>query len=119
MSMNLVVLQGNLTRDPQVKLLPGGSSVCEFGIALNERFGSGEDAKERTTFVECAGFGKTAEFVQKYFQKGSPILLQGRLKYDQWEKDGKKQSKLTVTIDRATFSGGKREGQPAGDDTPF
>src|SRR5581483_10618758 len=96
-NLNKVFLMGNLTRDPQLKYLPSQMSVVEFGIACNRRFktAAGED-REDTTFVEVSAFGKTGELINQYFQKGKPIFIEGRLKYDQWDdkNGGGKRSKL-------------------------
>src|SRR5271155_5711196 len=85
-SYNKVILMGNLTRDPQLKYLPSQTAVAEFGLAMNRKFksASGED-REEVTFVDCAAFGRTGEVINQYFQKGKPIFIEGRLKYDQWE----------------------------------
>jgi single-strand DNA-binding protein len=115
-SFNKVFLMGNLTRDPQLKYLPSQTPVVEFGIACNRKFRtqSGED-REEVTFVDCSAFGKTAEVINQYFQKGRPIFIEGRLKYDSWEdkQGGGKRSKLTVQIENFQFIG-DRGGQGGG-----
>ena len=85
-SLNSVTLLGNLTRDPQMKYLPSQTAVAEFGLALNRKFKSsdGQD-REEVTFVDCTAFGKQAETIQKFCQKGKQLLIQGRLKYDSWD----------------------------------
>ena len=112
-SFNKVLLMGNLTRDPQLKYLPSQTAVVEFGIACNRKFRtqSGED-REEVTFVDCSAFGKTAEVINQYFQKGKPIFVEGRLKYDSWEdkQGGGKRSRLTVQIENFQFIGGDRQG---------
>jgi single-strand DNA-binding protein len=106
---NKVILVGNLTRDPQLKYLPSQTAVAEFGIAMNRKWRDqqGQD-REEVCFVDCAAFGKTGEFVNQYFQKGKPILIEGRLKYDQWEdkQGGGKRSKLSVVVETCSFIGG-------------
>jgi single-strand DNA-binding protein len=111
-SFNKVILMGNLTRDPAVKFLADSKAVCEFGVATNRRWktASGED-KEEVCFVDCTAFGKTAEIIGEHFTKGKAILVDGRLKFDQWEgKDGSKRSKLTVVVDSFQFVGSKDDG---------
>src|SRR5258707_12139771 len=83
---NQVLLMGNVTRDPQLKQLPNGSSVVDFGLATNRKYRSaaGED-KEDACFVDCAAFGKQAEVIHQYCKKGKPLFIEGRLKYDTWE----------------------------------
>ena len=109
-SFNQVILMGNLTRDPQLKFLPSQTAVAEFGIACNRKFStqSGEQ-REEVTFVDCTAFGKTAETINKFFTKGKPIFIDGRLKYDQWEdkQGGGKRSKLTVVVNNFQFIGGR------------
>ncbi len=112
-SMNRVILMGGLTRDPQTKNLPGGSSVCEFGLAMNRKFktASGE-SRDEVTFVDCTAFGKTGEVIAQYMAKGKPILIEGRLKLDSWDdkNGGGKRSKLTVVVENFQFVGGKDDG---------
>jgi single-strand DNA-binding protein len=115
-SFNKVLLMGNLTRDPQMKYLPSQTAVAEFGLACNRKFhtANGED-REEVTFVDCTAFGKTGEVINQYFQKGKPIFIEGRLKYDQWEdkQGGGKRSRLTVVVENFQFVGG-RDGGGAG-----
>jgi len=111
--MNLVVLLGNLTRDPQPRYMPSGSPVCNFGLAVNRKWTDKDgNRQESTAFVDCEAFGKTAELVSQYCGKGRQVLIQGRLKFHRWEaQDGTKRSKLTVTAERVTFLR-KPQGEP-------
>ena len=115
-SFNKVLLMGNLTRDPQLKYLPSQTAVAEFGLACNRKFrtANGED-REEVTFVDVTAFGKQAEVINQYCQKGKALFVEGRLKYDQWEdkNGGGKRSKLTVVIENFQFIGG-RDGAGAG-----
>ena len=109
---NQVVLMGNVTRDPQLKQLPNGSAVADFGFATNRKYRSaaGED-KEETCFVDCAAFGKQAEVLHQYAAKGKPLFIQGRLKYDTWEdKTGAKRSKVSVVVEQFQFLGSRDGG---------
>jgi len=107
-SFNKVIMMGNLTRDPAMKHLPNNTPVTEFGLAINHKWKSKDgDAKEDVCFVDCSAFGKSAETLNQYLSKGKPILIEGRLKYDTWEKDGAKRSKHTVVVDNFQFVGGK------------
>jgi single-strand DNA-binding protein len=112
-SFNKVILMGNLTRDPQLKYLPTQTAVAEFGIAMNRKFktASGED-REEVTFVDCAAFGRTGEVINQYFQKGKPIFIEGRIKYDSWEdkQGGGKRSKISVVVENFQFVGDKGGG---------
>jgi single-strand DNA-binding protein len=104
-NVNKVILIGNLTRDPEFKLLPSQMPVCEIGMAINRKW-TGQDGikKEETTFVDCTSFGKTAELISKYVKKGDPLFVDGRLKLDQWEaQDGTKRSKMRVVIENFQF----------------
>jgi len=110
-SFNRVILVGNLTRDIQLKHLPSGTAVSEFGLAINDRHksASGEWVDD-VCFVDITLFGRTAEVASEYLQKGSPVLIEGRLKYDTWEKEGKKFSKLRVIGERMQMLGSKPGG---------
>jgi single-strand DNA-binding protein len=114
---NKVILMGNLTRDPQLKYLPSQTAVVEFGMAINRKFRTpqGED-REEVCFVDCSSFGKQAEVINQYFQKGKPIFIEGRLKYDSWEdkNGGGKRSRLVVVVDRFEFVGGRDGGGGGG-----
>ncbi|QEG35911.1 single-stranded DNA-binding protein [Bythopirellula goksoeyrii] len=108
-SFNQVVLMGNLVRSPELRYLPGGEkAVCEVPIAVNERFKRGDEMVESVSFIDVTFWGRTAEIVNEYLVKGSPILIQGRLKQDTWEKDGEKRSKLKVVCEQMKMIGGKK-----------
>src|SRR5947209_1125871 len=108
-SFNQVVLMGNVTRDPQLKQLPNGSAVADFGLATNRKYRSAAgDDKEETCFVDCAAFGKQAEVLHQYAIKGKPLFVQGRLKYETWEdKTGAKRSKVSVVVEQFQFLGSR------------
>ncbi len=116
-NFNKVLLMGNLTRDPQLRYLPSQTPVVEFGLAVNRRWRTpqGED-REEVTFVECSAFGKMAETINQYCQKGKPIFIEGRLKFDSWEdkQGGGKRSKLSVVIEGFQFVGGRDGGSGGG-----
>jgi single-strand DNA-binding protein len=110
---NKIILVGNLTRDPQMKYLPSQMAVTEFGLAVNHRYKTktGED-REEVCFIDCSAFGRTAEVINQYCQKGKPILVEGRLKYDTWEdkQGGGKRSKHVVVVDNIQLLGGRDQG---------
>lgn len=109
-SFNKVILMGNLTRDPEMRVTPNGLSICKLGLAVNRNYTTRDgERREETTFVDVDAFDKQAEVLAKYMSKGSPILIEGRLKFDQWESDGQKRSKLSVVLDRFEFVGGSRD----------
>jgi len=109
-SFNKVILVGNLTRDPELRYTPKGTAVAKFCIAVNRVWA--DDAgqkKEEVTFVDVDSFGRTAENIGQYMRKGSAILVEGRLKLDQWEdkQTGQKKSRLGVVAESVQFLGGK------------
>lgn len=118
-SLNRVYLMGNLTRDPEVRYTPSGTAVGDLGLAVNETYrNKAGETVESTVFVDVEVWARQAETCAEYLYKGSPVLVEGRLKLDQWEnQQGEKRSKLRVRADRVQFLGSpKRTGEPA--DTP-
>lgn len=116
-SYNRVILMGNLTRDPEMKYLPSGTAVTNFGIAMNERYTDRQtgEQKETPVFVDVTAWGRQGEVVNEYLSKGSPVFLEGSLKFDSWEADdGTKRSKLSVTAFRIQLIGGRRDGDEGG-----
>lgn len=103
--MNKLILMGRLTRDPELRHTHGGTALAKFGIAVDSYAGRGEDGetKKRTLFLDCVAFGKTGENVNQYFRKGHPILLEGELVLEQWEKDGQKRSKHSMRVESFQF----------------
>jgi len=112
-NLNKVLLIGNLTRDPELRTLPSGMAVCNFGMAINRNFTDREgNRREETTFVDVECFGKQAETISQYMNKGRGIFVEGRLKLDQWETPaGEKRSKLRVSLENFQFVGGRAEGE--------
>lgn len=115
--MNIVIIMGNLTRDPELKHTGSNQAVANFSVAVNEKWTdkSGEK-KERVAFIDCEAWGKTAENIAKFFQKGKPIIVEGRLKQETWDDKatGAKRSKLVVTVDTFHFVGsGKGAATPS------
>ena len=117
---NKVILAGNLTRDPELRYTPSGTAIAKFGLAVNRKWKdqSGE-LKEEVTFVDVDCFGKQAETIGQYLKKGRPILIEGRLRLDQWEdkQTQQKRSRLGVVMESFQFldSGNRGEG---GSDMP-
>ena len=114
-SYNRVVLVGNLTRDPELRYIPSGAAVTEIGLAVNDRrkSQSGEWIEE-TTFIDVTLWARTAEVASEYLSKGSSVLIEGRLKLDQWEKEGQKFSKLRVIGEKMQMLGGRGGGSGGG-----
>ena len=113
-NLNKVMLIGNLTRDPELRYTPKGTAVAELGMAINRvRTNDQGQRQEDTTFVDVTLWGRTAEVASQFLSKGSPVLIEGRLKFDTWEKDGQKRSKLSVVGERMQMLGG-RSGDKSG-----
>ena len=116
-NFNKVFLMGNLTRDIEIRQLPSGSgSVANIGLAVNRRFKK-QDGQfgEETTFVDCEAWGRTAETMAQYLEKGRPVFIEGRLKLDQWQdKQGQNRSKLKVVVDNFQFIDSREGGGGGG-----
>jgi single-strand DNA-binding protein len=114
-SFNKVLLVGNLTRDPELRYIPSGTAVCDIGLAMNEKYKNAKgEWVEEAVFVDVTLWARTAEVASEYLSKGSQVLIEGRLKLDTWEKEGKKQSKLRVTCERMQMLGAKGGGSGGG-----
>lgn len=117
-NFNLVVLAGNLGRDPELRTTKTGMSVCEVGLAINNKRKEGEDWKTETIWLDVTFWDNTAELLCQYCRKGSCILVEGRLTEDRWQdKEGNKRSKIKVTANRLQFldrkeAGGQPTSQP-------
>jgi len=120
-SYNRVILVGNLTRDPELRYTPNaGTPVADVGLAVNDRRknANGEWVEE-TTFVDVTLWARTAEVACEYLSKGSPVLIEGRLKLDTWEtNDGQKRSKLRVVGDRMQMLGARGGASGGGGPAP-
>ena len=115
-SFNKVILIGNLTRDPELRFTPKGTAVAKIGMAVNRTWtNEAGEKKEEATFVDVDVFGRTAENVGQYMRKGRPILIEGRLKLDQWDdkQTGQKKTKLGVVAETVQFLGAKDDVAPA------
>lgn len=114
-SFNQVILMGNLTRDPELRTIPSGQSVCSFSLALNRSFkGSDGNWQEATDYIDVVAWGPLGERVAQYLSKGRPCLVNGRLQSRQWEQDGQKRSKVEVVAQDVTFLGGRDGGDNGG-----
>ena len=108
-SFSKVILMCNLTREPELRQTPAGKSVMQLGVAVNRKYKDLEgNEREEVTFIDVDVFGRTAEVINQYCQKGSPLLIEGRLKLDSWENnDGEKRSKLKVILENFQFVGSR------------
>lgn len=113
-SYNKVILMGNLTRDPELKYLPSGTAVARLGLAVNHTYTDRQtgERKEEVCFIDLDAFGRTAETMNEYLQKGRTVLIEGRLRYRTWETDdGQKRGKHDIFVERFQFVGGRQDGQ--------
>ncbi len=115
MYLNKVTLYGNLTRDPEMKALPGGQNVANFSIATNRVYKDKEgQKKEQTEYHNVVAFGRTADVIGQYMKKGRPIFVEGRLQTRSWEKDGAKQYRTEIVVDTFQFGPSGAPGQGGG-----
>ncbi len=108
MSMNLVVLTGRLTRDPELKYGASGSAYCRFSLAVNRAF-----QKDQTDFINCVAFGKTAELIGEYLRKGRMCGVQGRIQTDVFESNGEKRYSTSVVTEKVEFLESRSSGEGA------
>ena len=116
-SFNKVILMGNLTRDPELKYLPSGSAVANVGIAVSRNWTDREsgEKREEVCFVDLEAFGRTAETMNEYLQKGRPVLIEGRLRYRTWETDdGQRRGKHDIFVERFQFVGSRQDSSEQG-----
>jgi single-strand DNA-binding protein len=116
-SLNKVLLMGNLTRDPELRVTPKGTPICQFSLAINRQFKmeSGE-SREEVIFVDIEAWGKQGETIAKYMTKGRPLYVEGRLRLDQWEDKNtkEKRSRMKVVLEQFQFLGDSRGGGAGG-----
>ncbi len=114
--LNKVILMGRFTRDPELRSTPQGISTCSFSIAVDRNFvRAGEERK--ADFINCVAWRQTAEFISKYFRKGSMVALEGSLQTRSWDdQDGKKRYATDVVVSQVYFAESKRDSQSTGDE---
>ena len=120
-SFNKVILIGNLTRDPELRYTPKGMAIAKVGLAVNRTWrNEAGETKEEVTFVDVDIFGRTAENVGQYMRKGRPMMVEGRLKLDQWDDKatGQKRSRLGVVAETVQFLGSPAGGGEGGGAAP-
>lgn len=126
MSINRVIISGNLTRDPELRSTAGGTSVLGFGVAVNDRRKNQQTGEweDYPNFIDCTMFGARADALHKYLSKGTKVAIEGKLRWSQWEREGQKRSKIEVIVDElefmssrnsdAQYSSGQNYGQQGG-----
>ena len=111
------IITGNLTRDPELRTTPNGSSVCSFSVAVNRIYrDSNGEQKEDVSFIDCSAWGKLAEMISQYAKKGSGVLVSGRLDQRSWEdkNGGGKRSRVEIVVEDFNFVGNRDGGSSAG-----
>lgn len=105
MSINRVIISGNLTRDPELRATASGMPVLGFGVAVNDRRKnqSTGEWEDYPNFIDCTMFGARAESLSRYLSKGTKVSIEGKLRWSQWERDGQKRSKIEVIVDELEF----------------
>ena len=116
MSINRVVISGNLTRDPELRATATGMQVMNIGVAVNDRRRNPQTGEweDYPNFVDCTMFGTRAEAVSRYLSKGSKVAIEGKLRYSSWERDGQRRSKLEVIVDEIEFMSRGQHGEAGG-----
>lgn len=109
MALNKVILYGRLTRDPEIRQTPSGVSCTRFSVAVDRQFTNKQTGERETDFIECTAWRNTAEFIARYFDKGSAIIVEGSLHNANWEKDGVKHYSYNVTAENVSFGGDKKQ----------
>jgi single-strand DNA-binding protein len=111
-NLNKVILAGNLTKDPEIRYTPSGKAVGDLRMAINRSFkGQDGQVKDETCYVSVVVWDRQAQTCGEYLTRGSPVLVEGRLQYEEWEKDGQKFNRLRVVADRVQFLGSPGQGR--------
>ncbi len=120
MSINRVVISGNLTRDPELRTTASGMPIMSLGVAVNDRRKNNQTGEweDYANFIDCTMFGTRAQNIQRFLSKGSKVTIEGKLRWSQWERDGQKRSKIEVIVDDIDF-GGNRNGGNGGADSSY
>lgn len=126
MSINRVIISGNLTREPELRRTQGGMAILSFGVAVNDRRRNQETGEweDYANFVDCTMFGNRAESLSNYLSKGTKVAIEGKLRWSQWEREGQKRSKLEVIVDELEFMSSRdrqldAQADTYDDDCPF
>ncbi|MDO4503387.1 MAG: single-stranded DNA-binding protein [Coriobacteriia bacterium] len=124
MSINKVIISGNLTRDPELRQTAGGMPVLGFGVAVNDRRRNAQTGEweDYPNFIDCTMFGTRGQSLARYLSKGTKVAIEGKLRWSQWERDGQKRSKIEVIVDELEFMSSRNGGgmqQPAAASMPM
>ena len=116
-NINKVILGGRLTSDIELKQTPSGVSVCSFSLAVNRK--TGKDKEQKTDFIDCQAWRQTAEFIARYFRKGSSLCIVGNIQKRDWtDNNGNKRYATEVIVDEAMFVDSKNDAQVTDENTP-
>ena len=121
MSINRVVISGNLTRDPELRSTAGGTAVLNLGVAVNDRRKNAQTGEweDYPNFIDCVMFGSRAEAISRYLTKGTKVAIEGKLRYRSWEnQQGEKRSKVEVAVDEIEFMSSRDSAGAGGPATP-
>ncbi len=112
MSINRVIISGNLTRDPELRSTASGMPVLGFGVAVNDRRKNQQTGEweDYPNFIDCTMFGARAQSLSRYLTKGTKVSIEGKLRWSQWERDGQKRSKIEVIVDELEFMSSRNDG---------
>ena len=116
MSINRVVISGNLTRDPELRSTAGGLPVLGFGVAVNDRRKNQQTGEweDYPNFIDCTMFGARAESLSRFLSKGTKVSIEGKLRWSQWEREGQKRSKIEVIVDELEFMSSRNDSSSYG-----
>ena len=106
--MNIVAINGRLTKDAELKYTSGGMAIATFSLASNRSVKKGDKWEDEANFFDCTMFGKSAEAVKQYLTKGQQVSISGELRQERWEKDGQKQSRVTIIVNHLQLVGGNQ-----------
>ena len=113
MSINRVIISGNLTRDPELRSTASGLPVLGFGVAVNDRRKNQQTGEweDYPNFIDCTMFGARAESLSRFLSKGTKVSIEGKLRWSQWEREGQKRSKIEVIVDELEFMSRPKGGE--------
>lgn len=121
MSINRVIISGNLTRDPELRSTASGLPVLGFGVAVNDRRKNQQTGEweDYPNFIDCTMFGARADSLSRYLSKGTKVSIEGKLRWSQWERDGQKRSKIEVIVDELEFMSSRDSSHNAGSQASY
>lgn len=113
MSINRVIISGNLTRDPELRRTQSGMAIMSLGVAVNDRRRNNQTGEweDYANYIDCTMFGTRAESLSNILSKGTKVAIEGKLRWSQWERDGQKRSKIEVIIDEVEIMSSRNGGQ--------